>query len=98
MARRALCVWGSGRVRVEVSGLQVLAAVLASGLRREATAGVAVVFVLVTRSCPTLCHPVDCSPPDSSVRGILQARLLEWSHFLLQGIFPTQGLNLCLLH
>ena len=28
--------------------------------------------------CPTLCHPMDCSPPGSSVHGILQARLLEW--------------------
>ena len=26
----------------------------------------------------TLCDPMDCSPPGSSVRGILQARLLEW--------------------
>ena len=32
----------------------------------------------VTQSCPTLCDPVDCSPPDSSVHGILQARILEW--------------------
>ena len=28
--------------------------------------------------CPTLCHPMDCSPPGSSVHGILQARTLEW--------------------
>ena len=28
--------------------------------------------------CPTLCNPTDCSPPGSSVRGILQARILEW--------------------
>ena len=28
--------------------------------------------------CPTLCDPVDCSPPGSSVHGILQARRLEW--------------------
>ena len=28
--------------------------------------------------CLTLCNPVDCSPPASSVRGILQARILEW--------------------
>ena len=27
---------------------------------------------------PTLCDPVDCSPPGSSVHGILQARILEW--------------------
>ena len=29
------------------------------------------------QSCPTLCDPTDCSPPGSSVRGILQARILE---------------------
>ena len=28
--------------------------------------------------CPTLCDPIDCSPPGSSVHGILQARILEW--------------------
>ena len=32
----------------------------------------------VAQSCPTLCYPMDCSPPGSSVRGILQARILEW--------------------
>ena len=32
----------------------------------------------VAQSCPTLCNPVDCSLPGSSVRGILQARILEW--------------------
>ena len=31
----------------------------------------------VTQSCPTLCDPVDCSLPGSSVHGILQARILE---------------------
>ena len=36
------------------------------------------VKVLVTQSCPTLCDPMDCSPPGSSVHGILQARILEW--------------------
>ena len=34
--------------------------------------------VLVTQSCPTLCNPMDCSPPGSSVGGILQAGILEW--------------------
>ena len=32
----------------------------------------------VVQSCPTLCNPVECSPPGSSVHGILQARILEW--------------------
>ena len=124
------------------------------------------VKVLVSQLCPTLCDPMDCSLPGSSVHGILQARILQWvaisfsrgsswprdqtrdscfagrfftiwvkkwsvnrsvmpdssqphglqptrllcpwdfpgkntgvgSHLLLQGIFPTQGLNLGLLH
>ena len=29
-------------------------------------------------SCLTLCDPMDCGPPGSSVHGILQARILEW--------------------
>ena len=33
---------------------------------------------LVARSCPTLCDPVDYSPPGSSIHGILQARIPEW--------------------
>ena len=28
--------------------------------------------------CPTLCNPLGCSQPDSSVHGILQAKILEW--------------------
>ena len=35
------------------------------------------VCVLVAKSCPTLCNPIDCSPPGPSVHGILQARILN---------------------
>ena len=35
--------------------------------------------VCVCSVCLTLCDPVDCSPPGSSVHGMLQARALEWS-------------------
>ena len=49
--------------------------------------------VKVAQLCPTLCHPIDYT-----VHGILQARILEWVVFLLQGIFPTQGSNLGLPH
>ena len=47
----------------------------------------------------TLCDPMDCSPPNSSVHElILQKRILEWGcHALLLGIFWTQALNPCLL-
>ena len=34
--------------------------------------------ILVAQLCPTLCDPMDYSPPGSSVLGILQARILEW--------------------
>ena len=46
--------------------------------------------------CPTLCNPMDCSLPSSSIHGVLQARILEWVAMpsLLQGIIPTQGSNL----
>ena len=37
-----------------------------------------VLTVLVAQSCPTLCDPMDCSPPGSSVHEVLQARILEW--------------------
>ena len=33
---------------------------------------------LVAQSFLTLCNPMDCSPPDSSVHGISQARILDW--------------------
>ena len=36
------------------------------------------VCVLVAQSCPTLCDPMDCSPPGSSVHRIFQTRILEW--------------------
>ena len=45
------------------------------------------------QSHPTLCNPMDCSPPSSSIHGIFQARILEWVAILLQGIFLTQGLE-----
>ena len=47
--------------------------------------------------CPTLCDPMYCSPPGSSVHGIFQARILEWIAISFQVIFPTQGSSLCLL-
>ena len=36
------------------------------------------VCCLITKSCATLCNPMDCSLPGSSVHGISQARILEW--------------------
>ena len=54
------------------------------------------------QSCPTLCNPMDFSPPDSSVHGDSPSKNTgRGCHALLQGLFLTQELNLwllCLLH
>ena len=46
---------------------------------------------LVAQSCPTLCDPMDCSPPGSSVHGILQARILGWVAVSFSGDLPDPG-------
>ena len=52
----------------------------------------------VTQSCLTLCNPMDCSQPGSSVHEIFPGKNTGVGyHFLLQGIFQIQGLNLLLL-
>ena len=54
---------------------------------------------LVTQSCPTLCDPMDCSPPDSSVHEDSPGKNTGVGCYdLLQGIFPTQELNPHLLY
>ena len=55
-------------------------------------------FCSVTQSCPALCDPVDCSPPGSLSTGFFREEHWAGCHALLQGIFPTQGSKLCLLH
>ena len=54
---------------------------------------------LVSHSCPTLCSPIDCSLPGSSVHGDSPGQNTGMScHALLQGILPTQGSNPGLPH
>ena len=52
------------------------------------------------RSCPTLCNPVDCSPPGPSVHGIFQGRILEWVAMPSSrgSSQPMDQRILCLLH
>ena len=47
----------------------------------------------VSLSRVQLCDPMDCSPPGSSVRGILQARILEWVAIPLSGDLPHPGIE-----
>ena len=59
----------------------------------------ACVWAKSLRSCPTLCDPIDWSLLGSSVHGILQGKNTGVGYRApLQGIFPTQGSNPCLLH
>ena len=46
------------------------------------------------QSCLTLCDPVDCSRPGSSVDGILQARVLEWAAMPSSRDLPDQGIKI----
>ena len=43
--------------------------------------------------CPTLCNPMDCSMSGSSVRGILQTRILEWVASPPPGNLPDPGIE-----
>ena len=49
--------------------------------------------VLVVQSCPTLCDPMDCSPPGFSVHGLLLVRILEWVLFPSLVAHPDPGIK-----
>ena len=48
-------------------------------------------IMLVTQLCLTLCNPMDCSLPGSSVHRIFQARILEWVAISFSGDLPDKG-------
>ena len=41
----------------------------------------------VAQLCPTLCDPMDCSPPGPSIHGIFQARVLEWGAIAFSSVW-----------
>ena len=47
----------------------------------------------MAKSCLTLCNPMDCSLPGSSVRGIFQASILEWVAITFSGGLPDPGIK-----
>ena len=51
------------------------------------------VLWLVAQSCLTRFNPMDCSPPGSSVHGVLQARILEWVAMPLPGDLRNPGIE-----
>ena len=54
--------------------------------------------MLVSQLSKTICDPMDCSPPGSSVHGIFQERVLRVLKWVAIPFFLTQGLNPSLLH
>ena len=68
---------------------------------KELNSGNKIVQAKSLQSCPPLCNPRTCSPPGSSVHGILQARILEWVA-MLSSRGSSQPRNwtriFCLLH
>ena len=48
---------------------------------------------IASKLCPTLCNPMDSSPPVSSVHGISQVRILEWSAIFSLGDLPDPGIK-----
>ena len=91
------CVWASERQGIKTQGASW------HPKRRKDTCLVSQFHLwervcVPAQSCPTFCDPIDCSPPGSSVHGILQARILEWVAMpSSRGSSPPQGSNLCLL-
>jgi len=72
---------------------------LRCNVRRQGMQTPCAVLCLVAQSCLTLCDPVDCSLSGSSVHGDSPGKNTGVGcHALLQGIFPTQGLNPGLSH
>ena len=65
------CVAGFVSSRMKAFKLQMVA-------QTSATVAAAAAAAKSLQSCPTLCDPIDGSPPGSPVPGILQARTLEW--------------------
>ena len=57
------------------------------------------IYIYIAQLCPTLCKPMDYSPPGSPVHGIFSSKNTGVGcHFLFQGIFPTHGWNSGLPH
>ena len=79
--------WFQSQLSFHLSRWDLRLSGLSSSLRNKETDLIVLKFpftsivckcVSITQSCPTLCNPLDCSPPGSSVHGVLQARILAW--------------------
>ena len=65
--------------------LEILTEEVAVRLSLESWIEMRCAMCVLIQLCPTLCDPLDCSPPGSSVHGIFQARILEWVAISFRG-------------
>ena len=95
---QALCIYFANSVSLISHKNPLMYTLLFSPLHRLRKPRLACVYAKLLQSYLTLCNPMDCTLPGSSVSGILQARILEWVAMpSSRGIFLTQGSHLCLL-
>ena len=73
-----VCILSLSFTSFQQSHLQPIGNSSTHSLKAHRSISTYLMMVKVTRPCPTLCDPTDCSLPPSSVHGILQARILEW--------------------
>jgi len=72
-------VWRKGNPLTVLVGIQTGKATMENSLEIPYKTGNAAAAAAASlQPCPTLCNPIDGSPPGSPVPGILQARMLEW--------------------
>ena len=76
----SLLHWQAGSLPLAPPGKHILYSVAAAAAK-------------LLQSCPTCYDPTDCSPPGSSVHGILQARILEWVTMPSPGDLPNPGIE-----
>ena len=75
------------------SGMEPLSPALAGGFfSAEPPVKSLILWSEVAQSCLTLCDPMDCSLPGSSIHGIFQARILEWVAVSFPGYLPNPGI------
>ena len=95
---QALCIYFANSISLISHKNPSVYTLLFSLLHRLRKPKLACVYAKLLQSYLTLCNPMDCTLPGSSVYGILQGKNIGVGcHALFQGIFLTQGSHLCLL-
>ena len=91
--------WFWPSTQAGTSGSVLLSMILFSTIGCKFTILCRIDWLLSCSLCPTLCDPMECSPPGSFIHGVFQAKNTRLGYpFFLQGIIPTLGWNPHLLH